>query len=140
MMAGKMVSPAGSSGPESAPLLIVRDANEGPSNGQLNSHGTFRNDHYSSNCTNVMAGNSEPTKKSDGVLVDTNLEDAIRTEHDLTFFQACRLYPAAIGWSAFVSIGVIMLAFDPQLLGNLYAMPQFRKDFGYMYDGDVGIV
>lgn len=31
-----------------------------------------------------------------------------------------------------------MLAFDSQLMGNLYATPQFRKDFGYLYNGDVG--
>lgn len=60
---------------------------------------------------------------------------AIQAEHELTFTQACRLYPRAIFWSAFVSLGVIMLAFDPQLLGNLYATPQFQRDFGYPYDG-----
>ncbi|KAK7737317.1 hypothetical protein SLS53_006620 [Cytospora paraplurivora] len=60
---------------------------------------------------------------------------AIQTEHDLTFTQACRLYPSAIFWSAFVSLGVIMTAFDPQLLGNLYATPQFQRDFGYEYEG-----
>ncbi|KAL0468822.1 MFS maltose permease [Neurospora intermedia] len=61
------------------------------------------------------------------------LDEAIHFERSLTFLQACTLYPSAILWSAFVSMGVIMLAFDPQLLGNLYAMPQFRKDFGYLY-------
>lgn len=59
--------------------------------------------------------------------------EAVQFEHSLTFRQALRLYPAAIGWSAFVSIGVIMLAFDPQLLGNLYATPQFQRDFGYEF-------
>lgn len=61
---------------------------------------------------------------------------AIQAEHELTFRQACALYPAAIGWSVFVSLGVIMLAFDPQLLGNLYATPQFCRDFGYLYNGE----
>ncbi|KAL2289202.1 hypothetical protein FJTKL_02230 [Diaporthe vaccinii] len=60
---------------------------------------------------------------------------AIQAEHELTFTQACQLYPRAIFWSAFVSLGVIMLAFDPQLLGNLYATPQFQRDFGYPYEG-----
>ncbi|WQF83357.1 Putative major facilitator, sugar transporter, major facilitator superfamily [Colletotrichum destructivum] len=66
---------------------------------------------------------------------DTALAEAIRLEHNLSFSQAIRLYPTAIGWSAFVSLGVIMLAFDPQLLGNLYATPQFQRDFGYEYEG-----
>jgi len=61
-------------------------------------------------------------------------QEAIRFEHALTFIEACKLYPAAIGWSVFVSLGVVMLAFDPQLLGNLYATPQFQKDFGYLFD------
>jgi hypothetical protein len=66
--------------------------------------------------------------------------------------EAVKLYPKAIGWSMYFSMGVIMLcmvppltytvqlfhrvtnippAFDPQLLGNLYAMPAFQRDFGY---------
>lgn len=68
---------------------------------------------------------------------EAEVVEAIRAEHDLTFLEAVRLYPKAIGWSAFVSTGVIMLAFDPQLLGNLYSTPQFAKDFGYMYKGEV---
>jgi len=31
--------------------------------------------------------------------------------------------------------GIIMTAFDPQLLGNLYATPAFQRDFGYLYEG-----
>lgn len=71
---------------------------------------------------------------------DSALDEAINFERSLSFLQACTLYPSAIFWSAFVSMGVIMLAFDPQLLGNLYAMPQFRKDFGYLYQGDLYII
>lgn len=75
-----------------------------------------------------------------GLVNDTDaaLAEAIQHEHNLTFREAIRLYPSAIGWSAFVSIGVIMLAFDPQLLGNLYATDQFQRDFGYLYKGSVG--
>ncbi|CAK7234321.1 hypothetical protein SBRCBS47491_008908 [Sporothrix bragantina] len=62
------------------------------------------------------------------------LAEAIRREHELTFRDAIQLYPAAIGWSAFVSIGVIMLAFDPQILGGFFATPRFEKDFGYYFE------
>lgn len=68
---------------------------------------------------------------------DAALAEAIAFEHNLTLKEALRLYPAAIAWSGFVSIGVIMLAFDPQLLGNLYATPQFQSDFGYLYEDAV---
>lgn len=71
---------------------------------------------------------------------DVTLTDAIQQEHALSFWQAVKLYPKAVGWSAFVSMGVIMLAFDPQIIGNMYAMPQFQKDFGVELDGDVCII
>ncbi|KAJ3498038.1 hypothetical protein NLG97_g1433 [Lecanicillium saksenae] len=73
---------------------------------------------------------------SHGETGDRNQADiieAIRAEHQMSFMEAVKLYPKAIGWSAFVSIGVIMLAFDPQLVGNLYATPQFKRDYGYPY-------
>lgn len=79
-----------------------------------------------------------PVEATKPGTADAELVEAIRAEHELTFFAAVRLYPKAMAWSAFVSTGVIMLAFDPQLLGNLYSMPQFGKDFGYEYKGEVG--
>ena len=51
-------------------------------------------------------------------------------EHKMTFGEGLRLYPTAIGWSAFFSLGIIMTAFDPQLLGSLYATPAFQKQYG----------
>lgn len=65
-------------------------------------------------------------------------EEALRAteiEHSMTFFEGVRLYPAAVGWSAFFSLGIIMTAFDPQLLGSLYAESAFQKDFGYLFEG-----
>ena len=32
-----------------------------------------------------------------------------------------------------------MCAFDPQLLGSLFAMPAFQRDFGYLYQGSYTI-
>ena len=60
---------------------------------------------------------------------------AAEVEHELSFIQAIKLYPKAAAWSIFFSLGVIMCAFDPQLLGNLYATPAFQRDFGYLYQG-----
>ena len=53
----------------------------------------------------------------------------------MTFFEGLRLYPTCVAWSVFFSLGIIMTAFDPQLLGNLYATPAFQKDFGYLFEG-----
>ena len=60
---------------------------------------------------------------------------AMETEHRMGFFEGLKLYPAAVGWSVFFSLGIIMTAFDPQLLGSLYATPAFQKDFGYLFEG-----
>ena len=53
----------------------------------------------------------------------------------MTFREALKMHPTAAGWSVFFSLGVIMTAFDPQLLGTLYVTPAFQKDFGYLYEG-----
>ncbi|KAF2714047.1 maltose permease [Pleomassaria siparia CBS 279.74] len=64
------------------------------------------------------------------------VREATEMEHALSLLQAVKLYPKAIGWSMYFSLGVVMLSFDPQLLGNLYAMPAFQKDFGYAFEGE----
>jgi hypothetical protein len=37
------------------------------------------------------------------------VREAIEVEHTLTFWEAVKLYPKAIGWSMYFSLGVIML-------------------------------
>lgn len=37
------------------------------------------------------------------------IAEAVALEHTLSFWQAVRLYPKAIGWSMYFSMGVIML-------------------------------
>lgn len=41
------------------------------------------------------------------------VREAIEVEHALTFWEAVRLYPKAIGWSMYFSLGVIMLGMLP---------------------------
>ncbi|KAJ6437999.1 MFS maltose permease MalP [Purpureocillium lavendulum] len=77
----------------------------------------------------------QPSDEKHAVAAHAELVEAIHAESQLTFGEALRLYPKAIGWSAFVSMGVIMLAFDPQLIGNLYSTPKFQRDFGYEFEG-----
>ncbi|OTB04850.1 hypothetical protein M426DRAFT_73208 [Hypoxylon sp. CI-4A] len=82
----------------------------------------------------AMATRSDNPKRSGET--DVALAEAIQQENALSFWEAAKLYPTAVMWSAFVSIGVIMLAFDPQIIGNMFAMPQFQKDFGFEVDGE----
>lgn len=69
------------------------------------------------------------------IVTQVDYLDAVHGEHNITFLKALKIYRKAVAWSAYVSIGVIMLAFDPQLLGNLFAMPQFARQFGRKYNG-----
>jgi hypothetical protein len=71
-----------------------------------------------------------------GAVAGDDARLATAQEHSLTFREAVRLYPKAIGWSLFFSLGIIMTAFDPQLLGQLFATPKFQRDFGYKFQGE----
>ncbi|KAL9096894.1 MAG: hypothetical protein Q9165_000858 [Trypethelium subeluteriae] len=78
---------------------------------------------------------TRPLAESTEDMTKAPSPSTIEAEHDLSFFQAVKLYPKAVAWSMYFSLGVIMLAFDPQLLGNLYATNAFKRDFGYEYQG-----
>ena len=71
-----------------------------------------------------------------GKQIGQESRQATEWEHSMTFFEALKLYPTSAAWSVFFSLGIIMTAFDPQLLGNLYATPAFQKDFGYLFQGE----
>ncbi|EXJ81959.1 hypothetical protein A1O1_08026 [Capronia coronata CBS 617.96] len=91
----------------------------------------------------IMDKDVETNKDAAAMIATASLEDldaearvAADEEHGHSFFQAVKLYPTAVGWSLFFSLGVIMTAFDPQLIGQLYATPKFQRDFGYLYKGN----
>lgn len=63
-----------------------------------------------------------------------NAQIATDREKALGFLQAIRLYPTAAGWSVYFSLGILMAAFDPQVVGNLFATGAFQKDFGYKFE------
>lgn len=68
-----------------------------------------------------------------GAIAGEEVRQATAHEHSLTFFEAVKLYPTAVAWSVFFSLGIVMTAFDPQLLGQLIATPKFQRDFGYRF-------
>lgn len=53
-----------------------------------------------------------------GSIAGAEAREATEHEHNLSVLEAFKLYPTAIGWSFFFSLGIIMTAFDPQLLGE----------------------
>ncbi|KAL3954156.1 hypothetical protein ACCO45_012112 [Purpureocillium lilacinum] len=62
--------------------------------------------------------------------------DANAQEHELTFWEALRLYPKGVLWSIVMSTGVVMEGYDAKLVGTLYAQPAFQKAFGTHVKGN----
>lgn len=60
-------------------------------------------------------------------------QDANDREHELTFFQALRLYPKGVFWSIVLSTTVVMEGYDTKLIGTLFAQPAFQRAFGQEY-------
>jgi SP family general alpha glucoside:H+ symporter-like MFS transporter len=77
-----------------------------------------------------------PTPRDHGVVA-VEAKHASDKEHQMSLFQAIKLYPKAIGWSVLVSSTIIMEGYDLALLGNLYASPVFNKKFG-QFDAAAG--
>lgn len=56
--------------------------------------------------------------------------EATRNEHHMPLNSAFLLYPKAIGWSAAISLAIIMEGFDTALITGFYAFPEFQRRFG----------
>ena len=57
-------------------------------------------------------------------------------EHGETAIHALRKHPVALAWCAY-ALGVLILSsYDNQAGGIFLSIPEFRKDFGYYYDGN----
>lgn len=66
---------------------------------------------------------------------NSTVQAVTEAEANIGFRTAIKLYPKAAAWSLFFSLGVIMTGFDPQVMGNLYGVPKFQRDFGYLFEG-----
>lgn len=79
---------------------------------------------------------SSETQHGDRALVDRQAQWATEVEHQLNVTEAIRLYSRAIFWSSFFCLALLMVSFDPQVFGNLYATPSFQRKFGYEFEGE----
>ncbi|PLB53878.1 putative MFS alpha-glucoside transporter [Aspergillus steynii IBT 23096] len=65
---------------------------------------------------------------------------ALEKEHNMTLWQALRIYPKAVGWSILLSCAIIMEGYDVVLIGSFYAFPAFNEKYGnLMSDGSYGL-
>ncbi|KNG85211.1 MFS alpha-glucoside transporter [Aspergillus nomiae NRRL 13137] len=70
----------------------------------------------------------------------TEAQAAIAKEHDMTLWEALRLYPKAVGWSLLFSCAIIMEGYDVVLIGSFLAFPAFNEKYGgLMSDGNYGL-
>lgn len=60
-----------------------------------------------------------------GTIGGEDVRQASDQEHNLTFTEALKLYPTAVGWSTFFSLGIIMYADAEQtFIGHLLMLEQ----------------
>lgn len=57
-------------------------------------------------------------------------QDATDKEHEMTFIQAIKLYPKAVGWSILLSTALVMEGYDTKLISSLFAHPAFQGAYG----------
>lgn len=70
----------------------------------------------------------------------SNVQETARlqqqVEHKLTKWQALKAYPITGAYMLGILWVMVLVGFENQAGGMVVSIPQFRKDFGYEYDGD----
>ncbi|KAK9427990.1 general substrate transporter [Lipomyces doorenjongii] len=61
---------------------------------------------------------------------------ANQEDHELSKWQAIRQNPLAFAWCLFAIWTILLVSFENQASGNILGIPEFRKDFGYYFDGE----
>jgi sugar porter (SP) family MFS transporter len=68
--------------------------------------------------------------KADAVNADRQLE------HDLSLRDVFKRHPAIVGWSFYWAMAAVGWGFDAQINGAMISVSAFRRDFGYVQDGE----
>ncbi|KPI45636.1 Alpha-glucosides permease MPH3 [Cyphellophora attinorum] len=79
----------------------------------------------------MQTSHQERHTVSDELAHLANAED-----HKDTKWQAIRRNPWAFAWCLFAVWTVLLVSFENQASGNILGIPEFRKDFGFYYDGN----
>lgn len=76
-----------------------------------------------------MIGQEEIIEQDLGQLVS-------QEEHETSKWQAIKRNPTAFAWCLFAVWTILLASFENQASGNILSIPQFRKDFGYSFEGN----
>ncbi|KAJ5263561.1 hypothetical protein N7478_011166 [Penicillium angulare] len=71
-------------------------------------------------------------------ILSSEAKLATEAEHKLSFREAIKRYPKAIGWSILFSTAIIMEGYDIVLVSAFFAYPSFQKKFGQPVKGGTG--
>jgi SP family general alpha glucoside:H+ symporter-like MFS transporter len=83
---------------------------------------------------------THPEVDQTDLKISNEAHAAIEKEHNMTPWQAVRIYPKAIGWSFLLSCAIIMEGYDVVLLGSFLGFPAFNEKYGkLMSDGTYGL-
>ena len=61
---------------------------------------------------------------------------ANREDHEIGKWRAIRQNPRAFLWCLYAVWTVLCVSFENQASGTVMGIPEFRKDFGFYYNGD----
>lgn len=78
----------------------------------------------------VLTGHGDAALGPSSKAVGENARLATEAEHELTFWQAMKIYRKAVAWSVIVSMATVMESYDIQIIGSFYAYPTFQKKYG----------
>lgn len=59
-----------------------------------------------------------------------------QAEHEETVLQALKKHPKTIMWCVFALWVLLLSSFDNQAGGIVIGVPEFRKDFGFAFEGN----
>lgn len=68
--------------------------------------------------TEVQTDHGDAALGSSSKVVGENARLATEAEHDLTFWQAVKIYRKAVAWSVIVSMATVMESYDIQIIGS----------------------
>lgn len=77
------------------------------------------------------AAHFETPQKEEQLAHLANQED-----HETSKLQAIKKNPKAFAWCLFAVWTVLLVSFENQASGNILGIPEFRKDFGSLYEGN----
>jgi MFS transporter, SP family, general alpha glucoside:H+ symporter len=75
---------------------------------------------------------------SEKIMDETDIKSvgSQTAERDESALQAIRAQPKVFAWCVYVIFVTFLNSFDYNAAGSVISIPEFRKDFGYLYEGE----